>query len=440
MDRWGELTTRAGRLAGELAQVQAELVDLTVELLSDSGWAGDGVRSPQHWLQVYTGLSPAQARGVVRVAERAEGLVAVRELMAEGRMTLDQAAPIAEHVPDASVAEVAGLGEVLSVTQLRRVVARYPFERRPKPWEEPGPKPSHRDTVLSMSSFGGRFMLKFSTTAVEGAVVEQAVREAKDALFASGEVGATLADGLLQVAARSLAAVGSVSRRDAYKVVLHLSTDGTGWVGRRGAVPGCLLDRFTCSGSVRPVWEQDSVPVAVGRSQRIVPDRTRMLVEDRDTGCRYPGCGASGFVENHHIVHWKDGGVTDPSNLVSLCPQHHRKVHLDSIGITGDPDKPDGLVFTTGLGFVIGRRWVPAERSVRPEPVRVGVRGERLDLGAVHFNTAEAPVAVAEREPCCDKAALTSDWDDQLQEMHDMVHHRARYLEYMDERVRSRGS
>ncbi|MBO1032041.1 DUF222 domain-containing protein, partial [Tessaracoccus sp. SD287] len=116
VDRWIHRTEQAGQLAGQLAQVQAELVTLTAELLADGGWAGDGVRSPAHWLQVYTGLSPAQAQQLVHVAERVEGLAPVVAMMGQGRLTLDQAAPIAAHVPDHAVAEVADLAERATVT------------------------------------------------------------------------------------------------------------------------------------------------------------------------------------------------------------------------------------------------------------------------------------------------------------------------------------
>ena len=67
-----------------------------------------------------------------------------------------------------------------------------------------------------MSYGDGRFLLRYSAPADVGALVELAVREAKDALFTSGRTGATSADGLAEVASRSLASgrvggsVGSV--------------------------------------------------------------------------------------------------------------------------------------------------------------------------------------------------------------------------------------
>lgn len=382
-DRWGRLTARAGELAGQLAQVQADLVAFTAELIESGDWAGDGVRSPAHWLQVYTGLSPAHAQDLVQVAQRGEELATTTVMMAEGRLTLDQAAVIAKHVPDWAVGQVERLAELTTVTQLRRAVVQYPFE-------EPGEQqsaPAQEPASLSMSTFNGRFHLRFETNASDGALVQQALQEAKDALFTAGNEKATLADALVEMANRSLAAVTSVSRRDNYRVMLHLSTDGTGWLERRGALPSELRRNLTCDGTVRPVWETEGQPVSVGRSQRIVPHRTRRLVEDRDKGCRYPGCPATGFLENHHIVHWEDGGPTDYDNLVSLCPGHHADQHKGHFEIVGDPSSPGGLEFRARAGWTLGRSSPPGPVPLpdRPPPIREGIRGERLGLRWVHF-------------------------------------------------------
>ena len=167
--------------------------------------------------------------------------------------------------------------------------------------------------------------------------MERAIREAKDALFAAGQTTATYADGLADVASRSLASVGSESRAARYRVYLHLSTDGA-WVGGRGAIPVWLAAKYTCDGVVQPVWETDGTPVSVGRKQRSTPARTRRLVEDRDGGCVFPGCEATRFLEVHHLDHWAEGGATDVDRLVCLCPAHHDAHHRDEFTITGGPD------------------------------------------------------------------------------------------------------
>ena len=145
---------------------------------------------------------------------------------------------------------------------------------------------------------------------------------------------------------------------------VHLSTDGS-WVGGRGAIPASLAAKFACDGVVQPVWEVDGTPVSVGRRQRIVPARTRRLVEDRDRGCVFPGCQARGFLEVHHLDHWADGGATDLDRLVCLCPFHHDAHHRGEFTITGRPTPPEqlvrptsgaraGLVFTSARGRIIG--------------------------------------------------------------------------------------
>ena len=110
----------------------------------------------------------------------------------------------------------------------------------------------------------GRFQLRYSAPAPIGALVEQALKEAKDSLFLAasgsgeGEAAAaartdshgiaatdrpTYADALEELAQRSLSSVTSTGRASHYRVYLHLSTDGA-WVNGGGAIPRRLLDRF----------------------------------------------------------------------------------------------------------------------------------------------------------------------------------------------------
>ena len=129
-------------------------------------------------------------------------------------------------------------------------------------------------------------------------------------------------------------AVPSRDRRDRYRTWFHVDaktgamTTTDGW-----RIPQNLARMCTCDGLGAIVLEHDGLPFSVGRSQYIVPDRTRRIVERRDRGCRVPGCTADRFVEVHHIIHWQDGGPTDTWNLLSLCPRHHRMHHQGLLGI-----------------------------------------------------------------------------------------------------------
>ncbi len=147
----------------------------------------------------------------------------------------------------------------------------------------------------------------------------------------------------------------------------------------------------------------------MGRSQRVVPDRTRLALETRDGGCRVPGCERRRWLHMHHVTHSQDGGRTDTANLVALCGPHHRAHHQGRLGISGDADEPDGLVFSDHQG----RTLHPNGRPIPPgDPPAVAARkhhipsgnqkhpsGERLQSWAVYFNPPRTPPSVPARSP-----------------------------------------
>lgn len=404
-----DLHDEAGRVAARLHRAHADLVDVTARVIEHEAW-GEGYRSPEHWLVVRLGLSPARAKDVVRLARRRDAVPAVVGLLGEGRVSFDQAAVVARRTPASHEASVADVAEHLTVPQLNRVLERYVFDVpdaatdttdsrfEPETVEQQASAPPN----LSMTDDdAGRFLLRYDASAETGALVEQAVREAKDALFGDGRTGATHADALAEIASRSLMPAGPVSRRDRYRVYVHLSDDGA-WVNGAGAIPPGLAAKFACDGTAQAVRESQGRPVSVGRAQRIVPDRTRRLITDRDRGCRYPGCTATRFVEVHHLTPWSQGGGTDFETNVSLCPHHHDELHRGEYTITGDPTRRDGLTVRNRRGLLVGA--VPRPRSpgdprdpaARSEPAPYpapypGLTDERLQLS--WFNFASAPDA-----------------------------------------------
>jgi hypothetical protein len=398
-------------LCGVLNQSHARLVAIVAQALQDESWAIAGVRSPEHWLVMRAGLSPFRAGQVVAVARRRGELPSVMGEFADGQLSLDQVVVVARYAPAHVEASVAELAVNASVPQLRRALSRYSFDP-PRPAGQ-GPQITTFDTQaagaddtqagntetgdagageaddgateaddgaagdtasggtacwngfaceedrstapaeLSMSyDQWGRFTLRFSAPADLGALVEAALKEAKDALFGAGRPEVRWADALTEICQRSLSTVRSINRRDAFRTYVHLDTDG-GWLNGRPRLPGHIIDKLTCDGILQPVWHTGGAPVNVGRAQRIVPDRTRRLVEDRDRGCRFPGCNSTAHVECHHLIHWVDGGPTDTWNLACLCPFHHDAHHGGDFTIKGHADNPGGLTFTTGKGFPI---------------------------------------------------------------------------------------
>jgi hypothetical protein len=453
-DAAASLWTRAAVVAGRLNRAHGDLVEIAAELVEGDLWGDGGFKSPSHWLVVRTGLSPSQAEGIVRIANRRSELTDMAAALTAGQLSVGQAAVVARHARADHQAGIAAFAANATVPQLRRALSKSVFldpdavdadvvdpdradgsptgatsgaadqsedtAEQVIDDEEPPVDPltalrkaesrRQQDRACAKPELSmyydeiGRFHLHYSAPAEVGALVEQAVKEAKDALFTSAEARAaggasgdgvaehsgtpgnhpttsrtgdpagtreargtaadhqgsdgpamerpTHADAMAEIAARSLASVESTSRAAHYRVYIHLDTGGS-WVGGGGAITPAMAARFSCDGTIQPLWETDGRPVSVGRDQRIVPARTRRLIEDRDRGCRYPGCTTTRFVEIHHLDHWSDGGPTDYHRQVSLCPFHHDAHHRGDVTITGDPTLPDGLHVTNRYGLPI---------------------------------------------------------------------------------------
>ncbi|MGI9023620.1 MAG: HNH endonuclease signature motif containing protein, partial [Acidimicrobiales bacterium] len=105
-----------------------------------------------------------------------------------------------------------------------------------------------------------------------------------------------------------------------------------------------------------------------------------------DGACRVPGCERTRWLQAHHLLHWEDGGATDTANLIALCSQHHRQHHRGELGIAGNADDPDGVVFTDGRGRPLARSGTPRPPAeLKPTGNWVHPTGERLDLHWVDF-------------------------------------------------------
>jgi HNH endonuclease len=69
----------------------------------------------------------------------------------------------------------------------------------------------------------------------------------------------------------------------------------------------------------------------------------------------FPGCRVRySRTKRHHVVWWRNGGMTDLDNLLPVCEIHHQKIHKGGWVLTLTPNRqltielPDGEVMTTG--------------------------------------------------------------------------------------------
>lgn len=114
--------------------------------------------------------------------------------------------------------------------------------------------------------------------------------------------------------------------------------DGNPW-------PASEVARVLCDCHVtRLVVDADSVPLDLGRTQRLFSAHQRRAVTVRDGGCGWPGCSTPArWCELHHLTWWdRDGGPTDLRNAVMLCSFHHHQVHRRDLTIRREPPGSPG--------------------------------------------------------------------------------------------------
>ena len=128
MSSVAELECEFNDIVGVLNSQHAALVDRVVVLLADERlWAGEGMTSMSAWVAWRAGMSPAMARSVVAIAERVAELPASIEAFRRGELSLDQMATIARNAPAWTDVQSRDYAVVMTVTQLRHVLQKYPF-------------------------------------------------------------------------------------------------------------------------------------------------------------------------------------------------------------------------------------------------------------------------------------------------------------------------
>ena len=116
----------------------------------------------------------------------------------------------------------------------------------------------------------------------------------------------------------------------------------SGQLKNAGLIDGTPIDiddlrHIACDAGIVPaIFAADGQPLYLGRKQRAVTSAQKLALVARDKQCM--GCGMrAGACDAHHIIWWDDGGPTDITNLVLLCPKCHKKVHKQGYQVTKSP-------------------------------------------------------------------------------------------------------
>jgi hypothetical protein len=389
-ERFERIDAELAQVCGTINVAHARLISHLAEVLESGAWEAVGLRSPTHWVTWKCGVSPARAKAMVALAQRLALYPCVREAFCAGELSEDQVEVICRHTPPACDSDVAELARQLTVPQLRSLLRHYNFDATHEPDDGTEPETPRRTAGFGYTDTG-TWRLSAEVAGDEGALAERALDAAKRSLKAAGWSKPSWSDALMAIFDSYLA--GGTTRRsgDRRTTMLHVNVDDDGQIGAHlhlGPVVSDAVRRYlTCDSRIRAVFESGGTPINVGRVSDVIADHLRTAVEERDGCCREPGCGRTFDLEVHHIVHWEDGGRTETANLVALCGPSHRRHHLGLLGISGNADDPDGLVFTNARGRVIN-----AAAKPKPPPVLTPAgnwrhpSGESLDYAAVYFS------------------------------------------------------
>ena len=156
------------------------------------------------------------------------------------------------------------------------------------------------------------------------------------------------ADGLVRMASEATDALDPILARtghrgERHQVVLHVDVDHEGrWAPAQlehgPTVPDAVARYLACDAGVQAMTYRVGRLAGIHPTVRTPNQAMRRYLARRDQGCTHPLCAQRLWLHAHHIVFWSEGGRSEPSNLVLLCPFHHRTLHHGEFSITGDPE------------------------------------------------------------------------------------------------------
>jgi hypothetical protein len=373
----------------ELSAVQRTLFANIAEFDRSESWRGDGAVSMVAWVTERCGVSGGTASLWVRAATKLEALPHLARALADGTLSLDAMAPLADIATPETDSELATASVHWSVKQARELAASHRgatdagaarrFEYRSLRFNDAKATIwgafTQDDYAIAKASLIGRVSWSGSGSSDDSAssgahgagnvghedplgytTFQQRLYDAFMELCRAGgrsPSGVTGA-GSAGSADRSDLADGSdrpdrPDRPDGEQrgpgngwgryrptVVVHadlgfltgLHPNGAAELAGVGPISTEVARRLACDAKVVfSVEHGDGSILDQKRVRRSPTMAQRIEIARRDKGCRFAGCSFVDFTEVHHMVHWVRGGETNLSNLITLCGRHHRAVH-----------------------------------------------------------------------------------------------------------------
>ena len=458
------LGDRIAELAAGINAAEAQMMTLIADFDRRGGWK-DGFGSCAEWLAWKIGIKIGPARERVRAARALENLPQTAGALREGSISYAKVRAltrVATPESEAKLLEFARAGSAANLEQMVRMWRK--LSRDEELTAEQARHRSRAFSVFVDGD--GMYVVKGRLEPEVGAVLMRAVEAASDALFRGeggakdARPGAKArdprveradprpepqqrrADAVGLLAERALAAglgggepsddpktrsrekrparshtetpasprIESGTRAERYQVMVHCDAATLAEEGEPGRsdldgirVSAETSRRKACDAAVvAMVHAKDGSMLSVGRRTRTIPPHIRRALEERDRGCRFPGCGCR-FTEAHHVKHWADGGETSIGNAVLLCRRHHRAVHEGQVKVSVATDGT--VVFFTPGGKMLADAPRQVRRDLAPvpavHPAALGKSdGLTLSNGAALYRDSEIPweIEAAARE------------------------------------------
>jgi hypothetical protein len=397
-----ELGERIAELAAQISAATYELLVMLRDFDQQGGWHC-GFRSCAHWLVWRVGLDLGAAREKMRVARALAELPLLSDALRRGELSYSKVRAltrIATPAMEQDLLNFARAGTTAHVEKLVRGLRRV--DRIAAGIDE---RRLHATRYLrAYTDEDGMVVVTGRLAPEAGAALLRALDAGVEALYGPPKAQLATApepteevfweqrraDALGLVAESALAAgLDPGTRGDRYQVVVHVDAevlaadgeDGASWMADGNHVSAETSRRLACEAArVMMLHAADGSVLDVGRRTRAISPGLRRVLEHRDGGCRFPGCGLR-LCDVHHVEFWGEGGGTSLGNTLLLCRRHHRAVHEEGFAVDLLPNgtarfyRPDGRLLPAA----------PALPAVARQPVTALV--ERL---ASHGVTVEA--------------------------------------------------
>src|SRR2546428_6209774 len=334
-------------LSAHLEVANARLLDLIREFDARGGWGVQGARSCAHWLAWRLGRELTAAGGRRGTAAPLGDLPKLRHALARGELSYAKVRALPRVATAETEDRLLSFGKAGTAAHVERLVRGWRHVDRAAENREMRARQRTR-TLQVYQADDGMVVVRGRLTPEVGAVLIQALNAARDRLYATARVNAPEGDpplhGQQQADALGMIAEAALAHDldpgpsgDRYQVVLHVDAPvladpeqpGQSVLEDGQHVPPGPSQRLACDANrVVMAHDADGRTVEISARTRTIPPALRRVLQHRDRGCRFPGCGMP-FTQGHHIRHWAQGGPTTLLNLVLLCRRHHRSVHED---------------------------------------------------------------------------------------------------------------